>query len=92
MTLGLLGFGLWLDLPRVWGKPWWVGLGAQWFLSGGGPPYDLDYWWHLVALATSADVHVVLVICMVVPLMWPSTLVWLFGRDARVGQYASRNT
>lgn len=86
MTLGLLGLGLWLDLPSVWGKPWWVGLGVQWFLSAGGPPYDLNYWWHWVAIATSADVHVVLVACMVVLLMWPSTVAWLFGRDARVGQ------
>jgi len=86
MTLGLLGLGLWLDLPNVLGKPWWVGLSAQWFLSAGGPPYDLDYWWHWFGIMASPDVHVVLTACMVTLLLWPSTLAWFFGRENRRAQ------
>lgn len=86
MTLALLGLGLWLDLPNIFGKPWWVGLGFGWFISVGDVPHDLDYWWHVVALGSSADVQVALITCMVILLMWPSTWAWFLAGRARRNQ------
>jgi hypothetical protein len=70
MAFGLLGVGVWLDLPNTLGHPWWVGLNARGDMS----------WF---AIAASADVHLLLIAAIAILLVSPPTLKWLLGPEAR---------